>query len=104
MEGSEQRYRDDYDWNRLLYSGENSITNYYATMSNDKFSWTPTTEETSAYGEGGNTNAYDAPGDGVIHVTLDRNHGNWKGAEFMSPRPKTSTTRTSTRSTKPPST
>lgn len=85
---SEQRYRDDYDWNRLLYSGENSITNYYATMSNDKFSWTPATEETSAYGEGGNTNAYDAPGDGVIHVTLDRNHGNWKGAEFMSPEAK----------------
>lgn len=57
-------------------------------MSNDKFSWTPATEETSAYGEGGNTNAYDAPGDGVIHVTLDRNHGNWKGAEFMSPEAK----------------
>ena len=54
---SEQRYRDDYDWNRLLYSGENSITNYYATMSNDKFSWTPATEETAitATGKGRNS-------------------------------------------------
>ena len=81
---SEQRYRDDYDWNRLLYSGENSITNYYATMSNDKFSWTPATEETSAYGTGGNTNLHDKAGDGVIHVTLKRDHGNWESVEYLS--------------------
>ena len=73
----DQRYRDGYDWNKLLYSGENSITSYYATMSNGKFSWTPATEETSAYGTGGNTNLHDKAGDGVIHVTLKRDHGNW---------------------------
>lgn len=81
---SEQLYRDGYDWNELLYSGENSITNYYAVMSNGKFSWTPATEETSAYGTDGNTNLHDKAGDGVIHVTLKRDHGNWESAEYLS--------------------
>ena len=76
--------RDGYDWNKLLYSGENSITSYYATMSNGKFSWTPATEETSAYGTGGNTNLHDKAGDGVIHVTLKRDHGNWESVEYLS--------------------
>lgn len=81
---ADQRYRDGYDWNKLLYSGENSITSYYATMSNGKFSWTPATEETSAYGTGGNTNLHDKAGDGVIHVTLKRDHGNWESVEYLS--------------------
>ena len=81
---ADQRYRDGYDWNKLLYSGENSITSYYATMSNGKFSWTPATEETSAYGTGGNTNLHDKAGDGVIHVTLKRDHGNWESDEDLS--------------------
>lgn len=81
---ADQRYRDGYDWNKLLYSGENSITSYYATMSNGKFSWTPATEETSAYGTGGNTNLHDKAGDGVIHVTLKRDHGNWESVKYLS--------------------
>ena len=81
---ADQRYRDGYDWNKLLYSCENSITSYYATMSNGKFSWTPATEETSAYGTGGNTNLHDKAGDGVIHVTLKRDHGNWESVEYLS--------------------
>ena len=81
---ADQRYRDGYDWNKLLYSGENSITSYYATMSNGKFSWTPATEETSAYGTGGNTNLHDKAGDDVIHVTLKRDHGNWESVEYLS--------------------
>ena len=75
---ADQRYRDDYDWYEQLYGGEYSITNFYATMSNGQFSWVPATAETSAQGVDGNTNQYDEAGDGIIHVTLDRNHGNWK--------------------------
>ena len=82
---AEQRYRDDYDWHDQLYGSDNSITNYYATMSNGKFAWAPAAEETSEYGKDGNTNKFDQAGDGSIHVTLDRNHGNWKAADFKSP-------------------
>lgn len=87
---AEQRYHDDYDWHERLYGSGNSITNFYATMSNGKFSWVPATTETSAYDVVGpdgktNTNQYDAAGDGIIHVTLDRNHGNWRSPDFKSP-------------------
>ena len=75
---ADQRYRDDYDWYEQLYGGEYSITNFYATMSKGQFSWVPATAETSAQGVDGNTNQHDEAGDGIIHVTLDRNHGNWK--------------------------
>ncbi len=81
---AEQRYRNDYDWNKQLYGGEYSITNFYSTMSNGRFSWVPATAETSAFDVDGNTNQFDKPGDGVIHVTLDRNHGNWKSPDFES--------------------
>ena len=29
---ADQRYRDGYDWNKLLYSGENSITSYLSLI------------------------------------------------------------------------
>lgn len=73
----DQRYSNDYDWYEQLYGGECSITNFYSTMSNGKFSWVPATSETSAFNVGDNTNEHDRAGDGIIHVTLDRNHGNW---------------------------
>lgn len=83
---AEQRYNDDYDWHDRLYGSENSITNYYATMSSGKFSWVPATAETSAYDVDGNSNVHDKAGDGVIHVTLNRNHGNWYDVWFASPK------------------
>lgn len=50
-------------------------------MSNDKFSWKPATEETSAYGEGSNADAYDeyvdALNEASQHIdfaTYDTNH------------------------------
>lgn len=81
----DQRYRDDFDWNKQLYGGEYSITNFYATMSNGKFSWVPAAAEKSACGTGDNTNTSDRVGDGIIHVTLNRNHGNWKSPALGSP-------------------
>lgn len=74
---ADQRYANDFDWHERLYGGEYSITNFYSTMSNGKFSWVPATAEESAYGTDDNTNVHDENGDGIIHVTLNRNHGNW---------------------------
>ena len=71
----DEPYRDDYDWNKTFFTGEYSVSSLYATSSEGKFTWRPA-EESSAYGNGGNTNAADRANDGVVHVTLDRDYGN----------------------------
>lgn len=73
-----QRYSTTFDWAQRLYTGESSVTNYYRTMSNGKFAWVPADDETSAYGEEGNTNVADKAGDGIVHVTVSGDHGNWR--------------------------
>lgn len=71
----DEPYRDDYDWNKTFFTGEYSVSSLYATSSEGKFTWRPV-EESSAYGNGGNTNSADRANDGVVHVTLDRDYGN----------------------------
>lgn len=71
-------YDNSYDWATSIFGSSNSLADYYDTMSSGKFTFTPA-EETSAYGENGNTNTKDAPNDGIVHVTLPEAHGNWAG-------------------------
>ena len=66
-----QPYDDAHDWSDRIFVGERSVSQYYTDMSLGKFTFLPA-QETSAFGEGGNTNAADKPNDGVIHVTLGR--------------------------------
>ena len=74
VEFNDEKYRDDYNWGDQFFTGEWSIEKYYNIASNGKFTWRPI-EETSATGVDGNHNPYDTANDGVVHVTLDRDHG-----------------------------
>lgn len=71
-------YRKDYDWAEEIYNAGESLRAYYTDMSFGKFTFDPV-PETSAFGKDGNTNRFDARNDGVIHVTVNRNHENWTG-------------------------
>lgn len=71
-------YRNDYDWAEEIYRSGESLRAYYSDMSFGKFTFDPV-KETSAYGKDGNTNRADKANDGVIHVSLNRNHDNWTG-------------------------
>jgi len=69
-------YENGYNWNANIFSGDYSVGKYYEEMSDGKFTFAPC-EETSAYGQGGNTNNSDAVNDGVVHVKLTTLHDNW---------------------------
>ncbi|MDD4507746.1 MAG: M6 family metalloprotease domain-containing protein [Eubacteriaceae bacterium] len=69
---------DSDNWAGSYFTGEDSLENYYKGESNNQFTFYPV-EESSAKGVDGNTNQYDAVNDGIVYVTLNRNHGNWKG-------------------------
>ncbi len=76
-------YRDDYDWANEIYRSQESLRAYYTDMSFGKFTFDPV-RETSAYQKDGNTNRADRQNDGVIHVTVNRNHDNWTGIGLTS--------------------
>ncbi len=71
-------YRSDYDWANEIYRSQESLRAYYTDMSFGKFTFDPVAES-SAFGKDGNTNRADKANDGVIHVTVNRNHDNWTG-------------------------
>jgi len=71
-------YRSDYDWAEEIYRSGESLRAYYSDMSFGKFTFDPV-NEMSAFGKDGNTNRADKQNDGVIHVTVNRNHDNWTG-------------------------
>ena len=73
-------YNDTYNWNDVLFSSSQSLSQYYKDMSFDKFTFVPV-KETSAFGQNGNTNAADQANDGVIHVKLKKSKkSTWNGA------------------------
>lgn len=75
---SDMSYREDYDWGNYLFSGENSITTYYESESNGMFTFGPAMENyESANSIEAGANDYDNVNDGVIHVKLDMEHGDW---------------------------
>ena len=73
---SDMPSRDDYDWSVPLFESEYSTKAFWSDASNGRFTFGPAAE-TSAFGANGNANAADEENDGVVHVTLDRPHGNW---------------------------
>lgn len=75
---SDMPYRDNYDWSSQIFTGEYSTAAFWSDASNGSFTFEPA-PESSAYGISENTNQCDAENDGVVHVTLDEDHGNWGG-------------------------
>ena len=69
-------YKDDYDWTKTIFQGEYSLAQYYKDMSFNQFAFVPA-KETSAYNVGGNHNKKDKANDGVVHITVDADHGCW---------------------------
>ena len=74
-------YDASYDWSDTVFASESGVSVYYSDMSLGAFAFTPA-DETSAFGQDGNTNTPDAENDGVVHVTLDEAHGNWGDAYY----------------------
>ena len=69
-------YSDTYDWNNAIFNGDRSVTAFYDDMSFGQMTFGPA-EEDSAWQTGDNTNTKDQVNDGVIHVKVNRDHGNW---------------------------
>ena len=69
-------YAADYDWGNRIFSGASSLAKYYSDMSFGQFSFGPVIEK-SEFETNGNTNLYDRGNDGIIHVTVPQNHGDW---------------------------
>ena len=80
----DEPYKNEYDWHERFFTGEYSIGSFYSEASQGAFTFTPV-HETSRFGEDGNTNSRDVADDGVIHVSLDRNHGDWGDFGLNSP-------------------
>lgn len=74
-------YKDGYNWveQTCRYTNPNvteSVMTYYYNMSGEQFAFRAAWEE-SRYEWKGNTNIYDKKGDGIVHVRLERDHGDW---------------------------
>lgn len=69
-------YDNSYDWGEQIFRQERSLQAYYSDMSFGQFTFVPV-RETSAYGVSENTNLADRVNDGVVHVSLNRNHQDW---------------------------
>ena len=75
-EFSDAAYSETFDWSSSIFNSDRSLAEYYSDMSLGQFTFTPA-RETSAFG-GENRNAADKANDGVIHVTLDLPHDDWR--------------------------
>ena len=69
-------YQNNYDWADTIFNGDYSLAQYYKDMSFNQFEFVPA-RETSAYNVGGNHNNKDKVNDGVVHITVDADHGVW---------------------------
>ena len=78
-------YDDNLDWGSILFYGDYSLSAYYTDMSFGQFTFMPASE-TSAFGNGGNTNTADKENDGIVHVNVNMPHSDWtlekEGDEF----------------------
>ena len=69
-------YANDINWAERIFGGDLSVSRYYTDMSLGKFTFCPA-EEVSAYSSDGNLNVFDAANDGVVHVSVGKNHDDW---------------------------
>ena len=81
---NDEPYQDEYDWHERFFTGEYSIGSFYTEASQGAFTFVPA-HETSQSGADDNTNNRDAANDGIIHVKLDRDHGDWGDFGINSP-------------------
>lgn len=70
------KYDTTHDWGEATFSGDYSLSQFYTDMSGGKFTFVPV-EETSVYDGDLNLNEADKENDGVVHVTVSQEHGNW---------------------------
>lgn len=67
-------YKDEYVWSEKLFDEGDSLKSYYYEMSDHKFTFVPAEESCVSSNA---TRRFDEINDGIIHVTLDRDHGSW---------------------------
>ena len=67
-------YKDEYVWSEKLFGEGDSLKSYYYEMSDHKFTFVPAEESCVSSNA---TRGFDEINDGIIHVTLDRDHGSW---------------------------
>lgn len=67
-------YKDEFVWSEKLFGEGDSLRNYYYEMSDHKFTFVPAEESCVS---SNSTRGFDEINDGIIHVTLDRDHGSW---------------------------
>lgn len=83
VEFPNEPYREDFDWSGRIFTGADSLRQYYLDQSYGQFTFAPVAE-TSVYDGETNRNRADAPNDGVIHVSVSVPHDDWSflAAEF----------------------
>ena len=74
----DQPYNTSYSWSDRIYQSDNSIGDYYDVVSGGKFTFAPAEESYASPDEQDDIN------DGVVHVKLQRNHGSWGAAPYLS--------------------
>ena len=74
LEFNNMKYQNNYDWGDTIFNGDLSLAQYYKDNSFNQFSFVPA-KETSAYNVGGNHNTKDKANDGVVHITVNADHG-----------------------------
>ena len=73
-------YDKRHEWYDDLFGDKDSLQDYYSIMSNGKFTWVPA-EETCCNDrlpeKDTVSDRFDVVNDGIIHVKLDEDHGEW---------------------------
>ena len=73
-------YNNEFNWNKTIFSGEKSLRQYYLDMSNNNFTFEPVAEKCAYDKETINKN--ERVNDGVIHVTINMGHDDWRSCEY----------------------
>jgi len=73
-------YDTRFEWYDDLFGEKDSLQDYYSVMSNGKFTWVPAEEDCSVENlpeKDTVSEKFDIKNDGIIHVTINKAHGNW---------------------------
>ncbi len=76
VEFPNEPYREDFDWSGRIFTGAESLRQYYQDQSYGQFTFAPVAE-TSVYDGETNRNRADGQNDGVIHVSVSVPHDDW---------------------------
>ena len=73
-------YDKSHEWYDDFFGDKDSLQDYYSIMSNRKFTWVPAEENCSTHDPQEKDTvkeSFDRINDGIIHVTLNEDHGEW---------------------------